>query len=83
MKRITVILLFLFTTFVIVVGCERTKVSNNDNESSTTNAKANMIPLTDNEVKDVLNGLIPKAVNIYGIFNGNGAFKRITKGSFM
>ncbi|TQR46340.1 hypothetical protein [Paenibacillus popilliae] len=75
MKRITVILLFLFTIFVIVVGCERTKVSNNDNESSTTYAKANTIPLTDNEVKNVLNGLIPKAVTIYGIFNGNGAFK--------
>jgi hypothetical protein len=33
------------------------------------------VNLTDNEVKDILNQIIPKAVSIYGIFNGNGAFK--------
>jgi hypothetical protein len=33
------------------------------------------IQLTDNEVKDILKGLIPKAVAIYGMFNGTGWFK--------
>jgi hypothetical protein len=32
---------------------------------------------TDNEVKDILNGIIPKAVAIYGTFNVNGAFKSV------
>jgi hypothetical protein len=31
--------------------------------------------LTDSEVKDILSGLIPKAVSIYGMFNGAGWFK--------
>jgi hypothetical protein len=33
------------------------------------------VNLTDNEVKDILNKLIPKAVGIYGMFNGTGSFK--------
>jgi hypothetical protein len=33
------------------------------------------VNFTDNEVKDILNKLIPKAVDIYGIFNGTGWFK--------
>ncbi len=58
--------------FGLVVGCEAAKVSNT--EVATNTKASSSINLTDDEVKDILNGLIPKAVNIYGIFNGNGAF---------
>jgi hypothetical protein len=74
MKTITGTLILFLAIFVLVVGCESSKVSNT--EATTTNTKASgSVNLTDNEVKDILNGLIPKAVEIYGIFNGNGAFK--------
>jgi hypothetical protein len=33
------------------------------------------VNITDNGVKDILNELIPKAVDIYGMFNGAGYFK--------
>lgn len=45
-------------------------------QDSKTNSNASgSVNLTDNEVKDILNQLIPKAVGIYGIFNGTGWFK--------
>ncbi len=37
--------------------------------------KTNTVNLTDNEAKDILKLLIPKAVNSYGMFNGTGFFK--------
>ncbi|TBL67986.1 stalk domain-containing protein [Paenibacillus thalictri] len=33
------------------------------------------VNLTDNEVKDILSQLIPKAADVYGMFNGSGWFK--------
>lgn len=40
-----------------------------------TNTKASgSVHLTDNEVKDILEELIPKATTIYGMFNGSGWF---------
>jgi hypothetical protein len=37
--------------------------------------ESHSVSLTDNEAKDILKLLIPKAVNFYGMFNGTGAFK--------
>lgn len=63
------VILMLFT----VIGCKNAQTVQSENKvNSTQNGK---VYLTDNEVKDILNGLIPKAVAIYGIFNGNGAFQ--------
>ncbi|WP_028549002.1 hypothetical protein [Paenibacillus sp. UNC451MF] len=44
--------------------------TNTEEKGHSTNAN-----LTNNEVKDILNRLIPKAEGIYGIFNGTGSFK--------
>jgi hypothetical protein len=56
--------------FTTTDGGETWKSYTNTGESDSAN-----VNLTDNEVKDILKGLIPKAVAIYGTFNGNGAFK--------
>ncbi|KRF06771.1 hypothetical protein ASG89_18085 [Paenibacillus sp. Soil766] len=44
------------------------KINYNNDESHPVN-------LTDNEAKDILKLLIPKAVKFYGVFNGTGSFK--------
>ncbi|WP_088831289.1 stalk domain-containing protein [Paenibacillus tyrfis] len=48
----------------------------NDTEATTTSTKASgSVNLTDNEAKAILNRLIPKAVQLYGTFNGSDSFK--------
>jgi len=65
---------FLFAAiFALLVGCEsrgsQPDVTRTDTPVST---PAN---LSDKDVKDILNRLIPKALDMYGIFNGSGSFK--------
>ncbi|MCM3270762.1 stalk domain-containing protein [Paenibacillus elgii] len=47
-----------------------------DTEVTTTSPQANgSVNLTDDEAKAILNRLIPKAVDLYGMFNGSDSFK--------
>ncbi|WP_157276557.1 hypothetical protein [Paenibacillus sp. Soil766] len=39
------------------------------------NVASYSVNLTDNEAKDILKQIIPKAVKFYGVFNGTGSFK--------
>jgi hypothetical protein len=67
------------------VGCENSNhveiaSGKGDKEHNTEASKTDAgekasVNLTDNGVKDILNELIPKAVDIYGMFNGTGWFK--------
>jgi hypothetical protein len=88
MKRFQTKLLLILATLVLLVGCVGCGNSNHvemasgkgdkehNTEASKTDAGAKAsVNLTDNEVKDILNELIPKAVGIYGMFNGTGWFK--------
>ncbi|MEF3305642.1 hypothetical protein [Paenibacillus sp. GYB003] len=72
MKRILGFFLFV-AIFALLVGCEsrgsQPEVTKTDTPVST---PAN---ISDKEVKDILNRLIPKALDMYGIFNGSGSFK--------
>ncbi|MGG4493581.1 hypothetical protein [Brevibacillus reuszeri] len=74
MKRITGTLCLFLAISAFVVGCGSSNVSNPEITEPNTQA-SDSVKLTESEVKDTLTGLIPKAVEIYGIFNGNGAFK--------
>lgn len=73
MKRIKSGLFLFFVFLVFLVGCE-------SRESETEVAKtetpvSSSITLSDKEVKDILNRLIPKALDLYGIFGGHDSFK--------
>ncbi|TXK75884.1 hypothetical protein [Paenibacillus sp. N3.4] len=69
MRSIAILVLcFMF----IMTGCQ-SKVS--ESKESVTSPTLTSVSLTDNEIKDILNQLIPKAVDMLGIFNGFGAFK--------
>lgn len=74
MKRIMSGLFLFLAISVLLIGCESNK--GNQTEGTKTNPKESYsVNLTDNEVKEILNELIPKAVDIYGMFNPPGSFK--------
>lgn len=79
MKRIKSKLFLFLAIFVLLVGCEsykRIQTEVTKTEVTKTDTKESYsVNLTDKEVKDILNQLIPKAVNIYAMFNGTGWFK--------
>jgi hypothetical protein len=92
MKRIQTKLFLFLAILVLFVGCVGCGNSDHvemasgkgDKEHNTEAPKTNAgekasVNLTDNEVKDILNKLIPKAVDIYGMFNGTGSFKSNAK----
>ncbi|MFU1796413.1 hypothetical protein [Paenibacillus azoreducens] len=78
MKRMKSTFFLFLAILALLAGCgsnigspkEATKMNTQESQS---------IHLTDNQAKDILNQLIPKAVSIYGLFNGIGFFKFDTK----
>ncbi|RAV23397.1 hypothetical protein [Paenibacillus contaminans] len=73
MKRIKCGLLFFLAILVLIVGCES---RGNHTEVTTTDTKVSAtVNLSDKEVKEILDRLIPNALEMYGIFNGTGSFK--------
>lgn len=74
MKRFTSILFLFFAIWVLLAGCQSD--NGNQTEVAKTNTKESpSAKLTEEEAKDILKQLIPKAEHIYRVFNGHGAFE--------
>ncbi|MFM1654069.1 hypothetical protein ACI7RC_18505 [Brevibacillus sp. B_LB10_24] len=74
MKRIIRGLFLFLAISVLLVGCESAKDSQTE-VTNTNTTESSSVNLTDKEGKDILNELIPKAVDVYGMFNPPGYFK--------
>lgn len=73
MKRILNGLFLFLALFVLLVGCKSEGSQTVDTKTDTKLSSA--ANLSDNEAKKILNGLIPKALDLYGIFGGHNSFK--------
>ncbi|MBP1989511.1 hypothetical protein [Paenibacillus eucommiae] len=83
MKRIQTKLFLLLVLLVLLIGCvgcemasEKGDKEHNTEVTKTDTKVDSTVKLSDKEVKDILNQLIPKALNIHvGLFNTSNEFK--------